>query len=134
MSTDDDIRELQRSLEPGIDPRTTVREVVPLQEPGRDEIVRVIEFPHPDNPSVSGRDRRLVIDLPTLDQVAEIAKHSLTKRAVWHGVGIRVETRRDRNGHLYEVWKLTAAEVVPEHSLADDLMAGSDGNRIKGHK
>ena len=133
--SDDHIRELNRQLAPGLDPKTSVRVIGnPLQKPGHAEILRVVIFPSDDNPIASAGDRRLILDVATLDQLAEVAKHSLTKRVVIHHAGIRVETRCDRSGHIWEVWKLTGLQALPERSLADELMQGTDGNKWRVQK
>ena len=83
----------------------------PLQR-GEDypEVLSVREIGGPEDPA----DRRLVVDLATLEQLCEVARTSLSQRVVIHGIGLRVQTLRDRqSGHRWDHVVLIGREPKP---------------------
>lgn len=119
------IKDAQRRLAEGIDPRVTVKTITPVQVPGRHETLAVSVLPDPDGPLKDG-DRRLIVDVETLEALLDLAKGSYTKRVVLHKVALRVELRETPDGHRYELWKFVTLQgggAAPERSLVDDLAA-----------
>jgi len=91
-----------------------------LHEPGR-STVRDIEIGGPKDPA----DRRLFLDVETLEALLAQARASLTGRVVIHGIGLRVRTLLE-DGHRWDVVYLLGREPVPETTQIEfpDLSGG----------
>ena len=82
----------------------------PLQIASQDTILRRYTLGGPD----TLRDTRMYIDRSDLEFMLEKAKASPTQRVVLPCAGIDWELRRSRDGHLYEICKITSREPQPE--------------------
>jgi hypothetical protein len=82
----------------------------PLQIASQDQILRRYELGGPD----SLRDTRLYLDRADLEELLKIAKASPTGRVVLPCAGLRWELRRSRDGHQYEIFKITSRPPQPE--------------------
>tara|TARA_R100000388_G_C7221132_1_gene149028 strand:+ start:770 stop:1078 length:309 start_codon:yes stop_codon:yes gene_type:complete len=69
---------------------------------------------------LTGRDARLFLSTKTLRQLLDIAESSSIKRVQIDGVGLRVRTWRDKNGHVYETWQLIGQQPKPETHMFFD--------------
>lgn len=62
-------------------------------------------------------DRRLVLDVQTLEHLLSLARSSITGRVVLHHLGLRVQVLRDSSGHIWEHLTLLGSEPKPESAL-----------------
>lgn len=86
----------------------------PLQIAGQDTVLRRYALGEPD----SLRDTRCYLDLADLKYLAQIAHASPTKRVVLPCAGLIWELRRSRDGHQYEIFKITSREPHTERAPA----------------
>ena len=82
----------------------------PIQRPGVDRLIRSVEYGGPG----CGTDTRMHIDRATLQQFADVARQSVTGRAVLHGAGVRVDLYETETGHRYETWVIVGSHIEPE--------------------
>lgn len=82
----------------------------PLQIGSQDTILRRYTLGGPENL----RDTRMYLDRADLEFLLEKAKVSPTGRVVLPCAGFDWELRKSRDGHLYEVVKITSREPQPE--------------------
>tara|TARA_B100000575_G_C22546960_1_gene349938 strand:- start:79 stop:402 length:324 start_codon:yes stop_codon:yes gene_type:complete len=73
---------------------------------------------------LSGKDVRMYLDAKTLDVLLDVAKQSLTNRAVLHGVGLKVTARRGGDGNTYEVWSIVSLGPKAERSTFIENLTG----------
>ncbi len=109
-----------------LDPRLLKVNDDPLQLPDRDPCIRTIDVGGPR----TGRDVRLSLSVAELEQLLEVARRSLTQRAVINQVGLRTYLFRTPAGHQYEVWKLIGLRPEPERSIVDQLTGGRGGSSV----
>lgn len=82
----------------------------PLQRgPDYPDVVSVREIGGPEDPA----DRRLVLDVATLEELLARAKASPTRRVVVHGIGLRVQLLDD-GAHRWEHVTLLGRAPEPE--------------------
>ena len=86
----------------------------PLQIGGQDTILRRYSLGGPD----SLRDTRCYLDLADLEYLVRVARASPTKRVVLPCAGLLWELRQSRDGHQYEIFKITSREPQPERAPA----------------
>ncbi len=82
----------------------------PLQIGSQDTILRRYTLGGPD----TLRDTRCYIDRADLEFLLEKAKASPTQRVVLPCAGVEWELRQSRDGHQYEIFKITSREPQPE--------------------
>lgn len=90
-------------------------EIKPALQRGPDypEVLSIREIGGPQDPA----DRRLILDVQTLEQLLAEARSSMSGRVVIHHAGLRVQTLRDRrSGHRWENLLLLGSETKPEVS------------------
>ena len=81
-----------------------------VQNPSADKILRSYSLGGPE----SLRDVRMFLELADLEHLTNIALLSPTKRVVLPSAGIRMEVRQSRDGHIYEVLRITSRQPQPE--------------------
>ena len=82
----------------------------PLQIGSQDTILRRYTLGGPE----TLRDTRCYIDRADLEFLLEKAKASPTQRVVLPCAGLNWELRQSRDGHQYEIFKITSREPQPE--------------------
>ena len=104
----------------------------PLQSPGRDENLRTATIGGPGSDGL-GADRRLFFSVDLLAKLLEIARTSPTRRVQVNRTGLRVDLRRERNGHQYEVWTLIGEPPVAEQlpSAVTSMLHGGAGEKLR---
>ncbi len=90
----------------------------PLQIGGQDKILRRYSLGGPD----SMRDTRCYLDLADLEYLCRVARASSTKRVVLPCAGLLWELRQSRDGHQYEIFKITSREPQPERAPSGLVM------------
>lgn len=85
---------------------------VPIQRgPNYPEILQEIEYGGTEDPA----DRRLVLDIPTLELLMDRARASMSGRVVINHIGFRVQLL-ESDGHRWEHITLLGSEPKPEVS------------------
>ena len=69
-----------------------------LQIAGQDEVLREYTLGGP----TCGRNIQMILDIPTLELLLEVAKASVDTKATIFGAGITIKVRRDNRGNIYE--------------------------------
>ena len=82
----------------------------PLQHPDRDRLVRRVTYGGPDHPL----DARIILSQQELESLLNVAKDSMTRRAVLHHAGVSVALFETTQGHRYEVWSLIGSTLSAE--------------------
>ena len=81
----------------------------PLQDPGKDEILRETVFGGPN----TGRDVRLYLDVKTLEYLMNVARSSNMQTCMIGRAGICIQVYKSNGGHVYEVWKIIGDKPKP---------------------
>lgn len=105
--------------------RSPIKEVPALQIGGGYEVLRKVRFPDAQGAGIA-QDRRLHLDVATLERMLKIARSSPTLRCVVHGIQVEVTQFRTPNGHIFESWSF-AGYPVPEGSLRDTTALADAG-------
>lgn len=84
---------------------------------GRDELLGETVLGGP----LSGQDVRMLLDRQTLERLLEVARASLSGRAVLHGVGFRQRVWRGGDGHVYQTLAIISEEPKAESTPVDGL-------------
>ena len=98
--------------------RRNVARVTLQRGPGYPEVISDREIGGPNDAT----DRRLILDIPTLQHLIDVARTSISQRVTLHHFGVRVQLLRDADsGHVWEHLTLIGTEPKPERS---DLFKG----------
>ena len=62
-------------------------------------------------------DRRVYFPAQVLRRLLELAESSPTQTAMMTRAGVRIETWKDANGHVFEVWHFVGVDPKPERFL-----------------
>lgn len=94
----------------------------PLQQPGKDELIRRSTMMGPDDPG----DRWFFLDTGTLRELLKVAEASPMMQARVPRCGLQVDLYRRRDGSQYEVWRVIGGKpsAVPLPPVAEALMKG----------
>ena len=82
----------------------------PLQVGGQDRILRRYSIGGPK----SLRDTRCYLDRADLEYLLNVAQASPTGRVVLPCAGVEWELRESRDGHRYEIFKISSRDPQPE--------------------
>jgi len=62
-------------------------------------------------------DRRVYFPVHVLRRLLELAESSPTQTAMMTRAGVRIETWKDANGHVFESWHFVGVDPKPERFL-----------------
>ena len=83
-----------------------------VQNPSADRILRSYTLGGPE----TLRDVRMFLELADLEHLTNVALLSPTRRVVLPSAGITMEVRQSRDGHIYEVLRITSRQPQPERT------------------
>ena len=88
----------------------TLRDDVPLQLPGRDEVLKRTRVAGPE----TKQDIRVYYDTAELRYLLDLAENSPSGRVELVMAGLECTDYRARSGHVYQVWKIKCLKAQPE--------------------